>query len=294
MLKVNDFTQHYDQDFWFFQKVLDPTLTYSCADWIGNNNLYEAQVSKLDRLLHFAGVTGETNQLLDVGCGWGSMMRHALARYPTLHRIVGITVTPSQVAFCHENLPKPWFEVIESDIFDCFDEDHLGIQKHGKFDSAVSIGSLEHFSNAKEYKAGMHIEKYRRFFNGMRSLVSGKVALQTIVTTRKADKTNVSEFRKSVKLLRHISKTIFPNSLSPPLEDVQAALENIYKIERQEVNHTDYANTLKTWSSNLDGIKSEIGNDSYQRYKKYFDLTAEQYESGNLAIARFSLQPLCN
>ena len=95
-----------------------------------------------------------------------------------------------------------------------------------------------------------------------------------------------------VRLWFYISKHIFPNSLTPPLDDVLEALEGIYEVERLEVNSVDYAKTLHSWSLNLDTIRRDIAPATYERFKKYFDLTQEQYEVGNLGISRFSLRPI--
>src|ERR1700677_896840 len=72
---------HYDRSNEFFKLFLDPSMTYSCAYFERPDmTLEEAQYAKrklaLDKLNLEPGMT-----LLDVGCGWGSTMRHAVADY---------------------------------------------------------------------------------------------------------------------------------------------------------------------------------------------------------------------
>src|SRR5262249_8621216 len=73
---------HYDRSNEFFKLWLDPTMTYSCAyfEERPGMTLEEAQYAKrklaLDKLNLEPGMT-----LLDIGCGWGATMRHAVAEY---------------------------------------------------------------------------------------------------------------------------------------------------------------------------------------------------------------------
>ena len=75
---------HYDKSNEFFKLWLDPSMTYSCGyfEERPNMTLEEAQYAKrklaLDKLNLEPGMT-----LLDIGCGWGSTMRHAVAANTT-------------------------------------------------------------------------------------------------------------------------------------------------------------------------------------------------------------------
>src|ERR1700741_280010 len=79
---VEDVQAHYDRSNEFFKLFLDPSMTYSCAYFEDRPGmtLEEAQYAKrklsLDKLNLEPGMT-----LLDIGCGWGSTMRHAVAEY---------------------------------------------------------------------------------------------------------------------------------------------------------------------------------------------------------------------
>lgn len=85
---------HYDKSNEFFKLWLDPSMTYSCGYFDENpdpqnltKTLEEAQYAKrklaLDKLNLEPGMT-----LLDIGSGWGSTMRHAVAEYDVQrHRV---------------------------------------------------------------------------------------------------------------------------------------------------------------------------------------------------------------
>ena len=71
---VDDVRAHYDLSNEFFALFTDPTRTYSCAYFPREDmDIAEAQVAKIDMTLDKLGLEpGMT--LLDVGCGWGSVM----------------------------------------------------------------------------------------------------------------------------------------------------------------------------------------------------------------------------
>src|ERR1700750_415005 len=75
---------HYDVSNAFYALWLDETMTYSCALWNeddGPGDLADAQRRKLDFHLDAAGAA-RGRRLLDIGCGWGSLMDRALNHTP--------------------------------------------------------------------------------------------------------------------------------------------------------------------------------------------------------------------
>src|SRR5437660_5758563 len=85
---------HYDVSNEFFALWLDPTMTYSCALWEPGDTLERAQIRKLDDVLDGVRARGAA-RLLDVGCGWGSLLRRATESYG-VRRAVGLTLSEHQ------------------------------------------------------------------------------------------------------------------------------------------------------------------------------------------------------
>src|SRR5262249_27872835 len=85
---------HYDVSNAFFRLVLAPTMVYSCAYFLDpDEDLDTAQERKLDVVCRKLRLEpGE--RLLDVGCGWGSLVVHAAERYGV--QAVGITLSEPQ------------------------------------------------------------------------------------------------------------------------------------------------------------------------------------------------------
>src|SRR4029453_18416397 len=99
---------HSDTSDGFFGTFQDPSRTYSCAFYERDDmSLEEAQLAKidlaLDKLELRPGMT-----LLDVGCGWGSVMKRAVEKYDV--NVIGLTLSKNQAVYCEHLL-----EEIESD-----------------------------------------------------------------------------------------------------------------------------------------------------------------------------------
>src|SRR3954464_361746 len=93
---------HYDLSDDFFGTFQDPSRTYSCAYFERDDmTLEEAQMAKIDLALgklHLEpGMT-----LLDVGCGWGSVMKRAVEKHDV--NVVGLTLSKNQSAYCQHLL----------------------------------------------------------------------------------------------------------------------------------------------------------------------------------------------
>lgn len=86
---------HYDLGNAFYQLLLDESMAYSCAYWEDGNDsdLPRAQHDKLELICTKLGLRPGM-RLLDVGCGWGSLLIHA-ARHHGVHA-VGVTLSAHQ------------------------------------------------------------------------------------------------------------------------------------------------------------------------------------------------------
>ena len=86
---------HYDLSDDFFGLFQDPSRTYSCAFFEREDmTLEEAQIAKIDLALGKLGLQpGMT--LLDIGCGWGSVMKRAIEKYDV--NVIGLTLEQEPV-----------------------------------------------------------------------------------------------------------------------------------------------------------------------------------------------------
>ena len=93
---------HYDVGNDFYRLFLDDNMVYTCAyftDW--NNSLEQAQLDKLDMVCKKLQLKpGE--RLLDVGCGWGALVCHAVEHYGV--EAHGVTLSQAQVDFAQRRI----------------------------------------------------------------------------------------------------------------------------------------------------------------------------------------------
>lgn len=91
---------HYDLSNDFYEFLLDPQMAYSCGYWTQDTSpsygLVDAQRDKLDLICRKLGLTPGM-RLLDVGCGWASLLIHAVTHYGVT--AVGVTLSAEQRTF---------------------------------------------------------------------------------------------------------------------------------------------------------------------------------------------------
>jgi cyclopropane-fatty-acyl-phospholipid synthase len=133
-------SHHYDVSNEFYELVLGPSMTYSCAVWpSADATLEAAQAAKYDLVCRKLGLRPGM-RLLDVGCGWGGMVMHAARHYGV--RAVGVTLSGRQAEYAKQAVKDARLDDVEIRVQDYRDVD-------GRFDAISSIGMFEHVGFAK-------------------------------------------------------------------------------------------------------------------------------------------------
>ncbi|MBL8996112.1 MAG: class I SAM-dependent methyltransferase [Gemmatimonadetes bacterium] len=126
--------QHYEVPAEFFRLVLGPHRKYSCALWPdGVRTLAQAEAEMLALTCERAALA-DGQEILELGCGWGSLSLFMARRYPEA-RIVAVSNSRSQRAFI-ESVAPPNLRVITADM-NAFDPGR-------RFDRIVSVEMFEH------------------------------------------------------------------------------------------------------------------------------------------------------
>ncbi|HEY9417404.1 MAG TPA: cyclopropane-fatty-acyl-phospholipid synthase family protein, partial [Pseudonocardia sp.] len=93
-------SHHYDLSNDFYEFLLDPQMAYSCGYWTREEGpgytLEDAQRDKLDAVCRKLALRPGM-RLLDVGCGWASLLVHAATYYGVT--AVGVTLSAQQRDF---------------------------------------------------------------------------------------------------------------------------------------------------------------------------------------------------
>lgn len=267
---------HYDVGNEFFQLWLDSSLTYSCAMRESEDDTLEAAQERKLRF-HLDAVRAErAGSVLDIGCGWGSIL-HRLARTYRVPRAVGLTLSDEQAAFVSsrgypgvEVRVENWTEYEPSEVFD-------GI---------ISIGAFEHFARPEDSPAEK-VSVYREFFTRCRDWLNsdGALSLQTIAYA------NMSRENAS----RFMQEEIFPDADLPTLAEIITAAEGVFELQRMHNARLDYAWTCEQWARRLRTRRDEalqlVAPEVVNRYERYLKLSALGFRMGKICLYRLVFHP---
>jgi cyclopropane-fatty-acyl-phospholipid synthase len=126
---------HYNVSNDFYELFLDRRfMFYSCADFHSpTDTIEQAQLNKANHILSLLDPKpGE--KIIELGCGWGSMLRHIQASIGESTNLYGITLSRDQVSYIRD---KFGFNILLNDFVSV----DYGVET---YDKIYSIGSLEH------------------------------------------------------------------------------------------------------------------------------------------------------
>lgn len=270
---------HYDLGNAFFRLWLDQNMVYSAARWTDCGSqaasLEEAQLWKMDWHLDAAGVA-PGHHLLDVGAGWGGLMRRAVEMRGAAGA-VGLTPSDEQASWIGAGAGELPLRVIRKTWQEATFEK--------PFEAIVSIGALEHFARP-DLRPDDRRQLYEEFFRFCsRNLVpGGRVSLQFISWL------NIREGTENANL----PTELFPDSALPHVPEVLQALSPRFHVMALENCPSDYSRTLQAWlnaiNENRDALIALEGKDQVKRFIRGFRRFILGFEAGTLGLVRISLQ----
>ena len=133
--------QHYEVPADFFRYALGKHLKYSSCYWDEQTkNLDQAEQQMLDLYLQRAELNNNQN-ILELGCGWGSLTLWMAEQYPNSH-ITAVSNSSSQREYILQQAKMLGLKNIE--VLTC-DVNQLSFDK--QFDRIVSVEMFEHVRN---------------------------------------------------------------------------------------------------------------------------------------------------
>ncbi|MEV0673046.1 class I SAM-dependent methyltransferase [Mycobacterium sp. NPDC050441] len=230
---------HYDVSNTFYEWVLGPSMTYTCACYPdADAGLEEAQDNKY-RLVFEKLRLQPGDRLLDVGCGWGGMVRYA-ARHGV--NALGVTLSREQARWAQEAIVKEGLE----DLAEVRHGDYRDIAETG-FDAVSSIGLTEHI--------GVH--NYPSYFGFLKSKMRPGALLLNHCITRHDNRTNAVAGG-------FIDRYVFPDGELTGSGRIIAEVQDAgLEVMHEENLRNHYAMTLRDWCANLvehwDSAVAEVG-----------------------------------
>lgn len=217
---------HYDVGNDFYELFLGDTMTYTCAYYPSEDaSLDDAQLNKY-RLIFEKLRLKEGDRLLDIGCGWGGMVRYAAKRGV---KAIGATLSREQAEWAQARIKEEGLE----DLAEVRFQDYRDVPETG-FDAVSSIGLLEHVG----------VDNYAKYFTHLSGkLRPGGLMLNHCITYPDNHKTMRGGF---------IDRYIFPDGeLTGSGTIIKNMQDNGFEVLHEENLRFDYMRTLRDWCLNL-------------------------------------------
>ncbi|MET9602953.1 MULTISPECIES: cyclopropane-fatty-acyl-phospholipid synthase family protein [unclassified Streptomyces] len=228
-------SHHYDVGNDFYERVLGPSMVYSCAYWSPGSTLEEAQRDKLDLVCRKLALRpGE--RLLDVGCGWGSMALHAAREYGV--RVTGVTLSREQAAYARKRVADEGL----TEQVDIRIQDYRDV-KDGPYEAISSIGMAEHVG----------ADRYRDYARTLHALLrpGGRLLNHQIARRPEPDE-------EAYRIDEFIDAYVFPDGELSPLGTTVGELERAgFEVRDVEALREHYGLTLRAWVARLEEHWSE-------------------------------------
>jgi len=255
---------HYNVSNEFFELMLGPSLTYSCALFSrGADSLEEAQAAKHELVCSKLALRpGE--QVLDVGCGWGSFALHAAEHHGA--RVLGITLSAPQADLARRRAREAGLEDLVR--FEVADYRDLGAEQ---FDAISSVGMVEHVGAVQIDAYAAHLARILR--------PGGRLLNHGIARLRHTDSESGS----------FSERFVFPDAAPLHLSRVQSALERAgLETDHSEGLRSDYVETLRHWAQRLDDRLDEAihlaGPERVRVWRLYLRASRNGFASGFMSI----------
>ena len=261
---------HYDVSNEFFALFLDRSMTYSCAYFAeGTESLEQAQETKLDMVCRKLNLR-PGQRLLDIGCGWGSLVIHAAREYGVT--ALGITLSEPQAELARQRVGEAGLsDRVEIRVMDYRDLDSE------RFDAVASIGMVEHVGASQ-------IDEYTRQI--ARVLEPDGRVLNHGITWVSEEDHRPGEFSQ---------RYVFPDGELLPVSHVVGSLERA-GLEPLHVEslHRHYSETLRHWTARFEQRLEEAerlaGAERVRVWRLYLRAARNGFEVGNTSV----MQVLCS
>jgi len=251
-------SHHYDVSNTFYRHLLGPSMAYTCAVFPrADATLEEAQEEKFDLVCRKLDLRPGM-RLLDVGCGWGGMVLHAVRNYGV--EAIGVTLSRPQAEWGAGRIEELGLGKQAQIRF----SDYRDVPE-GEFDAISSIGLTEHIGLAN----------YPSYFSFLRSKARPGARLLNHSITRFNDKQKVTH-RNSF-----INRYIFPDGeMTGPGRVMMAMTGENWEVVHEENLRIHYAMTLECWRANLEEHWTESVAEVGQRKARVWRLYLAAAEFG--------------
>ncbi len=255
---------HYDVSNRFYELVLGPSMTYTCAVFPSEDaTLEEAQTAKYDLIANKLDLKPGM-RLLDVGCGWGGMVRHAAREYGV--KALGVTLSRQQASWGKEAIDREGL----ADLAEVRHSDYRDVLE-GDFDAISSIGLTEHIG----------VRQYPAYFSFLRDKLRPQGRLLNHCITRPHN------HREETGAF--IDRYVFPDGELTGVGRIITEAQNVgLEVMHAENFRMHYAKTLTGWCHNLvenwDECVAEVGEGTARVWGLYMAGSRLSFERNEIQL----------
>lgn len=250
----------------FYALWLDRNLVYSCAYFQSpDKELDKAHERKLDYICRKLRLhTGQ--RLLDIGCGWGGLVRHAVEKYGV--EATGITLSKPQAELANQRLAEAGLsEVARVEV-----QDYRQIDQTEYYDALVSVGMFELVGAAL-------LPTY--FQRALGLLRPGGVFLNQGIASRYTDKPRQGP--------SFSQRYVFPDGELTPISRSLSGAEKIgFEVRDVESLREHYALTLRNWVQRLEEHHQQalkfVSEPTYRVWRLFMSGSAYGFSAGRLNV----------
>jgi cyclopropane-fatty-acyl-phospholipid synthase len=263
---------HYDVSNDFYELFLGRTMVYTCAYYRSpDGELDQAQEDKLDLVCRKLRLErGE--RLLDVGCGWGSLVRFAAKHYGVDAH--GVTLSAAQASYAVERIREDGLE--SACRVEC--RDYRDLVPEEPYDKIAAVGIVEHVG----------VQNYSAYFARMRDLVKpGGLFLNHGITHERHWKwTPQWDF---------IVRYVFPNGeLDNVSHLLTVAEEENWEIRDVEQLREHYSRTCRQWTERLLANRERalriVPEKTFRIWVLYLAASAHHFAEGSIGLYQAVLE----
>ena len=266
-LEGKEVRRHYDLGNDFYQLWLDESMTYSCAFFCDPNMFLEEAQREKRRIIYEKLQLKDGDRLLDIGCGWGSIILESASLYDI--RSVGITLSKNQYEFVKDRIKELGLSK-RVEVYLMHYQDLLKLGE--RFNKVVSVGMFEHVGKGR----------HRGFFKVVSKIIEdgGIFLLHTI---GKVHPSNQS---------RWIRKYIFPGGYLPSIEEVLKSIRglgfNLIDIDDWRLH---YYFTLREWLRRFyrsrEWVINRYGEEFFRMWELYLISSSLSFYIGSNHLFQF-------